>query len=122
MRFLSKTCIFLDFLEIPIQSLETHLSDHYNIKMGCMGAKNFCQISYCYKESLAEVCIPAFLGYRNNAKSRISKIDKQYFNLISMEVRRLFWCKDIPFCLKDEFLSFNWEISKILKKVIFGKK
>ena len=48
--------------------------------------------------SLVEVRVPAFLGYRYNAKSRISKIDKQYFNLISMEFRKLFWCKNNPFC------------------------
>ena len=59
---------------------------------------------------IAEVRAPDFLGYRNNAKSRISKIDKQYFNLISMDFRKLLWCKNNPFCLKDEFLSFTWEI------------
>ena len=33
-------------LEVLSQSLENHLSYHYNIKMGCFGIKNFCQISY----------------------------------------------------------------------------
>ena len=36
-----------------------------------------------------------------------TKIDKQYFDLISMEFRKLIWCKNNPFCLKDEFHSFN---------------
>ena len=76
--------------------------------MGCIGAKKFCKISYCRKESIAEVRVPAFLGYRNNAMSRISKIDKQYFNLISIEFRIL--CFGAKKCLKDEFLSFNLEI------------
>ena len=98
------------FLKFYSQSLETDLSHPYNIKMGCFGAKNICQVSYCLKESLAEVREPAFLRYRKNAKSRISKIDKQYFKLISMEFHKLFWCKNNPFCLKDEFLSFNWEL------------
>ena len=40
-----QNCIFLDFLEILSQSLETLLSYHYYIKMGCFGTKNFCQIS-----------------------------------------------------------------------------
>ena len=31
----------------------------------------------------------------------------------------LFWCQNNPFCLKDEFLSLNWEI---LKKGIFWSK
>ena len=84
-------------LEILSQSLETHLSYHYNIKMGCFGTKNFCQMSYCSKKTLVEVREPALLGYRNNAKSRVSKIDKQYFNLISMEFRKLFGAKTIHF-------------------------
>ena len=83
--------------------------------MGCFGKKNFRQI-------LKEVRVPALLGYRNNAKSRISKIDKQYFNLISLEFRKLIWCKNDPFCLKEEFLSFNWEIWKNLKKRNFWSK
>ena len=51
--FLKKNVIFdqnnnfRDFLEILSQSLETLLSYHSYIKMGCFGTKNFCQISYC---------------------------------------------------------------------------
>ena len=67
------------------------------------------------------VRVPALLGYRNNAKSRISKIHKHYFNLISMEFRKLIWCKNNSFRLKDEFLSFNGEFEKFYKKVIFGQ-
>ena len=40
-------CNFWDFLEILSQSSDTHIFYHYNIKMGCFGTKNFCQISYC---------------------------------------------------------------------------
>ena len=43
---LTKICNFRDFLEIRSQSLETHLSYHYNIKMVCFGTINFCQMSY----------------------------------------------------------------------------
>ena len=47
MGFLTKNCNFRDVLEIFSQRLETHLSYNYNIKMGCFGTKNFCQMSYC---------------------------------------------------------------------------
>ena len=39
-----------------------------------------------------------------------------------MEFRKLFWCKNNPFCLKDEFLSLDWDIWKILKKRNFWSK
>ena len=45
--FDQKLQFFRNFLEILSQSLKTHLSYHYYIKMGCFGTKNFCQISYC---------------------------------------------------------------------------
>ena len=40
MRFLTKKCNFWDFLEILSQSSETHISYHYNIKMGRMAPKS----------------------------------------------------------------------------------
>ena len=38
---------FLRFFRILSQSLETHLSYHYDIEMGCFATQNFCQLSYC---------------------------------------------------------------------------
>ena len=55
-----QNCDFLDFLEILSQSLETHLSYHYNIKKDCFGTKML-PIFLLLNESLAEVHVPAFL-------------------------------------------------------------
>ena len=55
------------------------------------------------KKTLAEVRAPALLGFCNNAQSRISKIDKQYFNLISMEVRKLICSRDVEISISLSF-------------------
>ena len=61
MRFLTKIAIIDFFLEILSQGLETHLSYHYNIKMGCFGTKTLQPTFLLLNESLAEVPVPVFL-------------------------------------------------------------
>ena len=90
------------------------------MKIGCFDTKTFCQMSYCLKKTLAEVRVPALLGYRKNAKSRIFKIDKQYFN--QYEISRTDFVKNKNILFKGNMKNSKKKQHNFWSKMAFFSK